>query len=107
MAPTSGKAPRQCTMSRDVLPQPPSPTITILSSLRAGPALGAAWASGASIAPARALRAEQQRPLDPNPNPELAGRGPRCPAPLSSPPAGAAYSRQPPWSSSLPQFPQM
>lgn len=46
---TSGKEPWLYTISNDVLPQPPSPTITIFSSFLPGPAFGPG-APGASIA---------------------------------------------------------
>lgn len=54
---TSGKEPWLYTMSSEVLPQPPSPTITIFSSFRPEP--GAAVAAGAG-APAASIAKSRQ-----------------------------------------------
>lgn len=48
---TSGKEPWLYTISSDVLPQPPSPTITIFSSFLPGPGPGAPGASIAASSP--------------------------------------------------------
>lgn len=92
---TSGKEPWLYTMSSDVLPQPPSPTITIFSSFL--PGRGAAVRAGApGVSIARSQLHWRLRASHSQAERSLRGRGCRAELRRPRPRASATSARQPP-----------